>query len=34
MAGILKRGPRNAPSFYVQFDRRDVGVGIGVRGGP
>jgi hypothetical protein len=26
MAGILKRGPRNAPRFYVQFDRGHVGL--------
>ena len=31
MAGILKRGPRNAPRFYVQFDRGHTQDGNRVR---
>ena len=31
MAGILKRGPRNAPKFYVQFDRGHTSGGKRVR---
>lgn len=31
MAGILKRGPRNAPRFYVQFDRGHMPDGKRVR---
>ena len=31
MAGILKRGPRNAPTFYVQFYRGQTADGKWVR---
>jgi len=31
MAGILKRGPRNAPRFYVQFDRGQAADGKRLR---